>query len=530
MYSASKNHEDIDDLLKSCSNFATNEAVYIGKDVFISKKIIITTLATCIRIRTYKLRSNHFEYLFIDEAGQATETETLIPILVMSGGEEKQIYGQIIIAGDPKQLGPVCQSTIGECLFEISMLERLMKSSPYKKTKNTGYDENYVTKLINNYRSHPSILHIPNKLFYDDELLAMGGRHTTIAESWSNLPKKNFPIIFHATKAQESRESSSPSVCNYFEIKIIMDYIDLLLNTKFDNKQIQQSNIGIVTPYALQRSKIHQKLNEKYLKNISVGTVETFQGQERDVIIISTVRTCLYQHNEKIHPGFLANPKRFNVAITRAKALLIVIGNPMVLKYDTNWRQFMQYCKDNDACRGITFDLDRQISNKELGSMIAKKHEMIAPSPDSSMPVIEDPKSAYNYIENENDNDDYDEPERRRRIPIGPVADLYSSDESDDDDTDDSEGDLSSSLESFNSDPEDFKMDIYPSYEEEDLEDFSDTSQSSYDNISDGDLSVSSNKTSEPEIMIISCENKIETNDEQDFMEILKKKIKKLMV
>ena len=79
------------------------------------------------------------------------------------------------------------------------------------------------------------------------------------------------------------------------------------------------------------------------------GSVETFQGQERRVIIISTVRSEneLLSHDRKYSLGFVANEKRFNVAVTRAKALLIVVGNPCVLATDKkNWLPLLRFCKE----------------------------------------------------------------------------------------------------------------------------------------------------------------------------------------
>ena len=86
-----------------------------------------------------------------------------------------------------------------------------------------------------------------------------------------------------------------------------------------------------------------------------IGSVETFQGQERRVIIISTVRSenSLLQHDLRYNLGFVANEKRFNVAVTRAKSLLIVVGNPRVLETDTkNWLPLLRFCKSKKSWMG----------------------------------------------------------------------------------------------------------------------------------------------------------------------------------
>lgn len=99
------------------------------------------------------------------------------------------------------------------------------------------------------------------------------------------------------------------SVFNSEEVSLVISYVKDLLRSKLGGRLVTQNEIGIVTPYRLQRQKIHEKLQKNGWPDVAVGTVETFQGQERDVIIMSTVRSVLYQHNGRFHIGFLSNPK-----------------------------------------------------------------------------------------------------------------------------------------------------------------------------------------------------------------------------
>ena len=149
----------------------------------------------------------------MDEAGQATEPETLIPMTLMSSkldSHKGRLHGQLVIAGDPQQLGPIVQSQLATNLLGRSMLERLMDWELYRKNSRNKFNPSYVTKLVRNYRCHPSILQVPNVLFYDGELKACGGSHTKRAETWRTLPAKGFPMIFHAINGQEERQSDSP--------------------------------------------------------------------------------------------------------------------------------------------------------------------------------------------------------------------------------------------------------------------------------------------------------------------------------
>jgi len=114
------------------------------------------------------------------------------------------------------------------------------------------------------------------------------------------------------------------------------------------------SDIGVIAPYRKQVQKIREALKRNQLDKIVVGSVEEFQGREARVIIISTVRS----HNQYVESdvkhglGFVASPKRFNVAITRAQALLIVIGNPHVLLTDPHWAALLSYIQSRGGCCG----------------------------------------------------------------------------------------------------------------------------------------------------------------------------------
>lgn len=116
-----------------------------------------------------KFMSDHFTHVIIDEAGQTVETESLIPISFVSKGK-----GQVILAGDPKQLGPIVISQIAKRSgFDKSLLERLSEHEYYLPVygpKKDCFDPRFVTKLKKNYRSVPSVLGIYNKLFYNEEL------------------------------------------------------------------------------------------------------------------------------------------------------------------------------------------------------------------------------------------------------------------------------------------------------------------------------------------------------------------------
>jgi superfamily I DNA and/or RNA helicase len=140
-------------------------------------------------------------------------------------------------------------------------------------------------------------------------------------------------------------KGDSPSYFNLAEIETIDLYLTQLLDDQIRDKKLKflkPSHIGIISPYRGQLQKIKKVIAEKkYGADLKVGSVEEFQGQERCVIIISSVRSfnSFSSKERKLQIGFLNNPKRFNVAITRAQALVIVVGNPFMLKADDNWEK-----------------------------------------------------------------------------------------------------------------------------------------------------------------------------------------------
>uniref|UniRef100_A0A3B4FG75 Mov10 like RISC complex RNA helicase 1 n=1 Tax=Pundamilia nyererei TaxID=303518 RepID=A0A3B4FG75_9CICH len=290
-------------------------------------RIVVSTCSSAGMFHNIGLPIGHFTHLFLDEAGQATEPESLIPMSVVSERD-----GQIVLAGDPCQLGPLVKSKIASAFgFGVSLLERLMANPLYSR-QDWGYNPKLVTKLVYNYRSHEALLTLPSKLFYQGELCCKGPR--PIVDSlcqWKNLPKKRFPLLFHGVRGTEMREGNNPSWFNPVEAVQVMLYCCQLAKKLYN--PVHASDIGVIAPYKKQCEKIRVLLGKVGLSDIKVGSVEEFQGQEFLVIILSTVRSSesLQSDDLKSTLGFLANPKRFNVAITRPKALLLIVGNPHIL-------------------------------------------------------------------------------------------------------------------------------------------------------------------------------------------------------
>ncbi|XP_054251935.1 helicase MOV-10 [Indicator indicator] len=373
----SRNFQEVPADIRPCCNWDNQQSCYVypSKKNLGCYRIIVTTLVTAGRLVSANFPPGFFSHVFIDECGQAVEPESVIAIAGLLTPMDQKTNpngGQLVLAGDPQQLGPVLRSPLAiEHGLGTSLLERLMLHNPLYKKSSEGYDPQFVTKLLWNYRSHEAILRIPNELFYDSELRAcerseLDVRNTYCA--WEELPKKGFPIIFHGVCGEDRREAKSPSFFNTAEIEVLLQYLKKLLRSggKRGVPSISPKEIGIISPYRKQVEKIRKAITSldpvlRALPDIDllkVGSVEQFQGQERRVILISTVRSCneYLALDETFKLGFLKNPKRLNVAITRAKALLIVVGNPAVLSKDQHWQRFLRYCREQGGYTGYPYE------------------------------------------------------------------------------------------------------------------------------------------------------------------------------
>ncbi|CAL5339672.1 unnamed protein product [Camellia sinensis] len=283
-------------------------------------RVIISTYMSSSLLYVEGICCGHFSHVFLDEAGQASEPEAMVPISNLCESETV-----VVLAGDPMQLGPVVYSKDAKVFgLRKSYLERHFECEYYHNR-----DESFITKLVRNYRCHPAILHVPSKLFYRQKLLACK-EDTSSLKCWlSLLPNKEFPVLFIGIQGCDEREGNDPSWFNRIEASKVVDIVKKLRGSE----GLREEDIGVIAPYRQQVVKITKVLESFDMGSVKVGSVEQFQGQEREVIIVSTVRSTA-KHNgfDKTYClGFLSNPRRFNVAVTRAKSLLIIVGNPHIV-------------------------------------------------------------------------------------------------------------------------------------------------------------------------------------------------------
>ena len=358
-----RNPREVSSVNKSFTySYDDGEGVFVQPPLedLLKVKVVVATCCMAAKLFNLGLPRKHWDAIFIDECGHAVEPEA---VAVFTAAHPKQL----VIAGDPKQLGPVVRSRLANRYgLKKSYLERLVERTLYQHDPDAyqhdpdalgagtlGYENKVITKLVRNYRSHPDIFYEGHLQTCQDKESEAYLRSYSLAQ-WSELPVQGFPLIFNGIEGKNEREANSPSWFNIAECERVLHYVRLLAESKVTHR-----DIGIVTPYAKQVEKLTTLLRKNGIKvggnELMIGSEEKFQGQERRVIIVSTVRSSEnFLEFEALHNlGFVSNPKRFNVAVTRAQALLIIVGNARILAKDRCWGELLWMCSDKRAYTGM---------------------------------------------------------------------------------------------------------------------------------------------------------------------------------
>ncbi len=363
-----------DQLLVDSRIVDLREKVNKLKEILIGKASVI--FSTCVSSGGFlmrKFRENRkafFDLAIIDEASQALEPSCWIPILQAK---------KVIIVGDFNQIGPVVNTNTQLSCY--TLFERMYKI----------YKEKLSKMLRIQYRMHEKIMKFPSLHFYDNNLIAddhVASR--TLKDFLENRRKNRFPainnvntnniihfnnnifdnknnqiqieienynnnfslsdlnsnnqiydplnilsepLILIKTEGNCSENKISTSKYNVGEAKIVKSIVNYLRKNGVENE-----NIGIITPYGAQVNCLQRMLNF----SVDIATVDSFQGSEREVIILSFVRS-----NVDSQVGFLSDKKRINVAVTRAKKMLVLICDSETLKGNKFTQKLMNFYFEN---------------------------------------------------------------------------------------------------------------------------------------------------------------------------------------
>ncbi|KAJ7057940.1 P-loop containing nucleoside triphosphate hydrolase protein [Mycena amicta] len=320
----------------------------------------------------------HFTHLLIDEAAQAAEPELLIPISVVLpfgsvrpgkqadlsaspstglsfGSVRPAISPQLVLCGDPNQLGPIVAADAArDAELDVSLLQRLFDREVYSSYVKKGYTPLSSTL----FRPHPAILMPPSAIFYNDSLVPCAVNGTI---TWSGLPNPRLPLLFIASDSKEECIDERASWYNSGEIKRTVDTITALLaEGESSTPPLRAAEIGVMSPFREQVWKIRERLRKAGLSAVDVGRIEDYQGREMRVCIISCVRSSRRFLKDDLARGLglVYERKRMNVSITRAKELLVVVGNPFLLQQDPFWRSFLQFTLRNKLYSGPALQIE----------------------------------------------------------------------------------------------------------------------------------------------------------------------------
>ena len=283
------------------------------------------------------MRDKHFTTVFIDEAAQALEPMCWIPITRSN---------RVIFAGDHFQLPPTVKS----------------KSAEVQGLKETLFEhcmhlDNVSVMLNIQYRMHEHIMNFSNKNFYNNNLIADESVKSTVLSFDKNEILLNTPLDFIDTAGIGYNEIINPeslSIANPEEAQLLIKHLKLLLvQYSQSNKAVNQISVGIISPYKEQVQYLTTQIAldpyfDNYRSQIAIKTVDGFQGQERDVIYISLVRS-----NDLKEIGFLNDIRRMNVALTRAKKKLVVIGDSATLANHIFYKNFLDYTESIGAYKSV---------------------------------------------------------------------------------------------------------------------------------------------------------------------------------
>ncbi|KAJ4295426.1 hypothetical protein N0V90_007438 [Kalmusia sp. IMI 367209] len=311
--------------------------------------------------------SLHWGALLLDEAAQATELDVLSAISAVCPPPEypaSMPQPRFIMAGDEKQLGPKTASR--DPRLSISLFARLIdrpiyKNHPLSRTNvkpSTGppvlrktmlpilYPP--FTNLNRNYRSHPAILSVPSALFYNDTLLPEAPTRSTPLQTSRLWRGRKWPVLFIPHAWVEDIERDGGGWYNVGEAQLACDTAAHLI--RYDG--VAQSDIAIISPFAAQVKRLRAVMRspDYGFWDVNIGPLEAFQGLEKRVVIIATTRTWggrFLEDDAKRGLGLIGQPRKMNVAVTRAKEALVVLGNETTLAKDQHWREWLAFCWRN---------------------------------------------------------------------------------------------------------------------------------------------------------------------------------------
>lgn len=307
--------------IERLKNRATEIEVRINAELFGEARVIASTL---VGSANRLLDGQKFGTLFIDEAAQAMEAACWIPIRKAT---------RVIFAGDHCQLPPTIKSIAAmNAGLGKTLMERIVENKP-----------EVVTLLKIQYRMNDDIMRFSSDYFYNGEV------ESAQQIKYRGILDYDIPMMWVDTAGLDCKEEfvgESFGRINKQEAELTLTTLEEYFNKIGKERLLEERiDVGIISPYRAQVQYLRKLIKKKeyfkpYRKLISVNTVDGFQGQERDVILISLVRA-----NNEGQIGFLRDLRRMNVAITRARMKLIILGDSETMGKHPFYKKLYEYIK-----------------------------------------------------------------------------------------------------------------------------------------------------------------------------------------
>lgn len=341
---------------------------------------------TCDTAGSKKFNNLAFPVVIIDESTQAVEPKILIPILHHSK--------QVVLVGDHCQLGPnvMCRK-VEQAGYSVSIVQRLLQLGMKP------------ARLVTQYRMHPALAQFPSNYFYEGILEnGVSAKDRTPLRATFPFPQPGVPMFFFNSTGPEEPSDSGTSFINRQEAFLVS-----LIISKLCKASVNPRQIGVITPYAGQTCYIGQflaaagDLPPSFYRYIEVASVDSFQGGEKDYIIFSCVR-C----NNRGAIGFLKDARRLNVAMTRARMGLMIIGSAQTLAVNKMYFDLIRFFQDKSLL------VEGEINNLKLSPVILQAPQVKqnrgqkgVPKSNKGKGMVYDPMESEDFDSIEQNDDDY---------------------------------------------------------------------------------------------------------------------------
>jgi hypothetical protein len=271
--------------------------------------------ATCATAATSAITTDEsFDLVILDEANKARIDEAL-PCL--------RLGAAMVLVGDHKQLPPVEDDAIYQIVEDHPDLEEIVDTSLFERCWDGGVPEHARCLLVEQHRMHPQISQYISAASYDNHL-----ENAPEVLDYEYITRRPFPVALHMVdtaglRGGRERRGAGGALRNDAEVRVCAQVVRIL-----DERVDPTLSLAVIAMYADQVDHIRQSLSRRHFRRpVKIDTVDSFEGREEDIVVISLVRS-----NERGRIGFLRVPNRLNVAISRARRLVVCVGDAATLR------------------------------------------------------------------------------------------------------------------------------------------------------------------------------------------------------